>query len=346
LLKSGVSIETRERQGPTVLAIAAEYGRADTVRLLLEQGADIATAGLDGDGAVVEAARMGNVAKLKLLLERGADVRLKNEALLEAAAFSIATIETPAAPPGAGENAEEHQGPEDVPFPSLDRVQTATLLLEQGADIETRRDGDGSTPVKLAASLGNTPLVKALLDKGARIEATNDEGSTALMGSACGCAQATMPDTIDSATLLLSRGANVHAKNKHGSTALMAAAGWGRTSLVQLLLDKGARVNDRDSEGDTALLVASSGAMASAEVIGLLLARGADVNARDNRGQTALMLASTSSTEEVAIVTLLLDRGADVRARDTRGHSAMALAAKNRHTETVRLLKRALAASR
>jgi len=336
-----VSIETRERQGPTVLAIAAEYGRADTVRLLLEQGADIATAGLDGDGAVVEAARMGNVAKLKLLLERGADVRLKNEALLEAAAFSIATIETPA----AGENAEEHQGPEDVPFPSLDRVQTATLLLEQGADIESRRDGDGSTPVRLAASHGNTSLVKALLDKGARIEATNDEGSTALMGSACGCAQATMPDTIDSATLLLSRGANVHAKNKHGSTALMAAAGWGRTSLVQLLLDKGARVNDRDSEGDTALLVASSGAMASAEVVGLLLARGADVNARDNRGQTALMLASTSSTEEVAIVTLLLDRGADVRARDTRGHSAMALAAKNRHTETVRLLQRALAAS-
>jgi ankyrin repeat protein len=58
------------------------------------------------------------------------------------------------------------------------------------------------------------------------------------------------------------------------------------------------------------------------------------------------MLASTSSSEEVAIVTLLLDRGAHVRARDTRGHSAMALAAKNRHTETVRLLKRALAASR
>jgi ankyrin repeat protein len=86
--------------------------------------------------------------------------------------------------------------------------------------------------------------------------------------------------------------------------------------------------------------------MASAEVVGLLLARGADVNARDNRGQTALMLASTSSSEEVAIVTLLLDRGAHVRARDTRGHSAMALAAKNRHTETVRLLKRALAASR
>jgi ankyrin repeat protein len=229
LLKGGVSIETRERQGPTVLAIAAEYGRADTVRLLLEHGADIAAAGLDGDGAVIEAARMGNVAKLKLLLERGADVRLKNEALLEAAAFSIATIETPAAPPGAGENAEEHQGPEDVPFPSLDRVQTVTLLLEQGADIETRRDGDGSTPVRLAASHGNAALVKALLDKGARIEATNDEGSTALMGSACGCAQATMPDTIDSATLLLSRGANVHAKNKHGSTALMAAAGWGRT---------------------------------------------------------------------------------------------------------------------
>jgi ankyrin repeat protein len=132
LLKSGVSIETSQPQGPTALAIAAEYGRADTVKLLLEQGANIAAAGLDGDGAIIEAARIGNVAKLKLLLERGADVRLKNEALLEAAAFSIATTETPIALPGAGKNAEEHQSPEDVPFPSPDRVQRRPCFWSRG----------------------------------------------------------------------------------------------------------------------------------------------------------------------------------------------------------------------
>ena len=123
LLKSGVSIETREpQQGPTVLAIAADYGHADTVNLFIAQGANIVAAGLDGDGATIEAARVGNLAKLTLLLTRGANVRLRNEALLETAGFSIASVPTPVAMPGVGEKPADYPSSDTVPFPSLDQV--------------------------------------------------------------------------------------------------------------------------------------------------------------------------------------------------------------------------------
>jgi len=53
------------------------------------------------------------------------------------------------------------------------------LLLERGADIETRDDG-GKTPLSSAAFPGRVDVVQVLLDSGADIETRDDGGKTLL----------------------------------------------------------------------------------------------------------------------------------------------------------------------
>lgn len=55
--------------------------------------------------------------------------------------------------------------------------------------------------------------------------------------------------------ILLDRGADINASDQNGKTALMCATGNGNGYLVSLLLKRGANVNARDRDGMTALLI-------------------------------------------------------------------------------------------
>jgi len=53
--------------------------------------------------------------------------------------------------------------------------------------------------------------------------------------------------------LLLEKGANIEAKDNDGDTALINAAIKGETEMVKLLLEKGANIEAKDNKGETAL---------------------------------------------------------------------------------------------
>lgn len=55
----------------------------------------------------------------------------------------------------------------------------AELLLRNGADFSDRSN-DGSTPLLVAAELGNVDSLKYLINLGADVNATNNHGKTAL----------------------------------------------------------------------------------------------------------------------------------------------------------------------
>jgi ankyrin repeat protein len=111
--------------------------------------------------------------------------------------------------------------------------------------------------------------------------------------------------TTDVIKALLDAGADVHATTDDGSTPLMAAAGLGRATFdpglkrgrrsagaeeaVNVLLDRGARINDRNEADFTALHGAAFRGLN--EVIKILVDRGAEMNARDFRGRTAYRIA-------------------------------------------------------
>jgi len=133
---------------------------------------------------------------------------------------------------------------------------------------------------------------------------------------------------IKRVTNALGRGANVNGTGLQGSSALTSAEACtrhdnliqSRVQLIELLIAKGATVNHRDDDGRTALMYAAENG--DTQAVNVLLRNGASVNLADNEGETALMKAAASScTEET--VRALLSAGADMNARDHKGRNAL-----------------------
>ena len=101
-----------------------------------------------------------------------------------------------------------------------------------------------------AARLGCEAQARALLDRGAAIDAKDREGKTAL-------AKAAEADKLPVVRLLLERGANVNARAVDGSTPLFYAAEQDRGAVVALLLERGADPNLPGRKGLRALAAAA-----------------------------------------------------------------------------------------
>ena len=98
-------------------------------------------------------------------------------------------------------------------------------------------------------SVGDTALVKKLLDEGADINA-KDEGLTLLM-------KAATEGYLKTAKLLVDKKADIDAKTDEGNTALMAASMAGYTKIVELLVNAGANINAKNNMGWTAEMYAN-----------------------------------------------------------------------------------------
>lgn len=98
----------------------------------------------------------------------------------------------------------------------------------------------------LRAARNGDAALKAVLERGGNINATDDDGETALM-------EAADSRRADAVRVLIANGANVNLADEDGETALMIAADEGNLEAVRLLLEAGADVHARDEDGETAL---------------------------------------------------------------------------------------------
>lgn len=122
------------------------------------------------------------------------------------------------------------------------------LLAHPGTDLE-RRAVNGNTALMMAAFKRDGDTVRALLDKGAKV---NQPGWTALHYAAASGDAAI-------AQLLIERGAKLDALSPRPSgavTPLMMAAREGQDGIVRLLLAKGAKAGLKNTEGFTAAQLA------------------------------------------------------------------------------------------
>ena len=174
------------------------------------------------------------------------------------------------------------------------------FVLCTGAGVATAQ-----SPLIEAVKQGDLAAVHGLLDRGAAVDATEIDGTTALHW-------AVHRDDGDLAALLIRAGADVTAANRYGVAPIALASLNGSAPMLARLIAAGADANRAQPEGETALMTAAR--TGRVEAVRLLLDHGADVDAAEQwRGQTALMWAAAEG--HAAVVRELIARGADVHAR-------------------------------
>ena len=303
---------------------AAESGNSAAIQSLLHDGAPVDQRGGSMDEtALIIAARHGNLGIVKTLTKAGADIHARSKygdtALTAATYFCHPNV--------------------------------SEFLIEQGADVNAKNDGFGSTPLMLAAECNDVAIVDALIRRSAKINETNKKGMTALTAAAIKGHVAVVQLLLNSGAdtekygpkigtalyeasqqgqdaivkLLINKSAGINWKSKHnGWTPLMIAVAEGHSSTASILLEAGASVNLANDKGRTALMFAAL--YGNREITAALLKSGADPNLvpTDNEGRTALMAAATKGN--IAIVKMLLDKGADPNLRNKEGKTALAYA--------------------
>jgi uncharacterized protein len=203
LLESGADA----KHSYAALRRAAQSGQVEAAKLLLDKGVSPNQPG-DNESPLMTAATQENPALLKLLVERGANVNYKNEYGTTALTLAV-----------------KNKKPASV-----------KLLLEKGADVsgeDKGNHGTHGTALLLAAQGVRLDLVQALLDAGASANETFN-GRPVLL-------TAVLAGSADIVKALIAKGADVNAKTPNGDTALKMAGRINRPDLVQLLMSAGAK---------------------------------------------------------------------------------------------------------
>jgi len=239
---------------------------------------------------------------------------------------------------GGNANAKDRSG-----APVLALAVAVTEVKQPGA-IPIVVDSDQSA---------DKPIMELLLKHGARVDAQDAAGDTALH-------RAARTGRLDAATVLLDHGAKLEVFNHIGQTPLHCAARAGNPQAVQLLLDKGAKVDAGPPDWGTPLIDAAM--RGDVETVRLLLEHDADPNAQgaiktawqsyDENGVytgsgekqgvvTPLILALYEPPAETqpAIVKLLLEHGADPAPQVEGGFADVVAKAAERQDEVGELLR-------
>jgi len=310
LLKAGANPKVRNQLGSTPLGEAALNSNTELMKALLDAGADPNAAGADGQTPLMIIVRTSNVAAAKLLLDKGANPNVKEgqreqTPLMWAAASSQGTMMRELLARGA-----------EVDAKSATDLMTPLVSGEPRAQ---PRPPGGMTAMLFSAREGCMDCVKALVEKGAKLDLTDPEGVTPLI-------TAVFNAHFDVAKYLIDKGATIDRWDWWGRSPLYLAVDYntlphgGRPDqpsldetlpidIIRILLEKGANPNlqlklfppfratgaDRGLDGmltvgTTPLLRAAKAQDAPA--IKLLLEHGAIIDLPNNQGMTPTLAAS------------------------------------------------------
>lgn len=244
----------------TILSAAAEWGDADTVKLLIDLGAQVDAQEAKYGTALASAAYAGNIDTYKMLLAEGARVSELGGRYGCALGAAAAT----------------------------GNIEVARMLIQDGADVN-QQGGECSCPLGTAAARGHVEMVQLLVDYGAETDQPGgDEGSPLGFAVYHGHEKA--------ARILISYGANVNCFGRKRGNPLCAAIvqiakGRGSINMVRLLLESGADADQKGSANPLRTAASNADVRAMAVVVKLLLEYGAQTQATGGAKGNALHLA-------------------------------------------------------
>jgi ankyrin repeat protein len=211
------------------------------MKLLLQYGANINDTSLSGNSAFLMACTgYGKYQTVKWLIENNANITVKRwskeTALMRAARFSdTLTINLPI-DRGLDVNAHPWGFTPLMIAVRLGNWDAVFCLLNHGADVNIA-DEDNDPAVMWAAAAGHTEAVKAMMPKVKNINTKNVRaGMTPLMW-----ATVNEHDDPEIIRAFLDKGARINTKAADGSTALSWAQKKGNTATVALLRKAGAK---------------------------------------------------------------------------------------------------------
>uniref|UniRef100_A0A8C2VND2 Ankyrin repeat and SAM domain-containing protein 6 n=1 Tax=Chinchilla lanigera TaxID=34839 RepID=A0A8C2VND2_CHILA len=235
-----------ELLGITALMAAVQHGHEAVVRLLLEWGADPNRAARTvGWSPLMLAALAGRLGVAQQLAEKGANP--DHLSVLEKTAFEVALDRrhreladyldplTTVRP----RTDEEKRRPDIFHALKMGNFQLVKEIADEDPNHVNLVNGDGATPLMLAAVTGQLPLVQLLVERHADIDKQDSvHGWTALM-------QATYHGNKEIVKFLLNQGADVTLRAKNGYTAfdLVMLLNDPDTELVRLLASVCMQVN-------------------------------------------------------------------------------------------------------
>ena len=176
------------------------------------------------------------------------------------------------------------------------------------------RFDDGQTPLHIATIMGQTGVVRYLIERGASTKSKDVSGATPLH-------EAVRYGRTEIARYLLNAGADANAQDSLGKTPMLIITPQDtRAELYTMLLEHGSNPNAKDLYGDTPLHIATITGMTT-QILDKLIAAGADINERNKKGVTPLSLAVEHKwAEHIAYYACC---GADIHAEDMEGNTPL-----------------------
>lgn len=328
LVNAGADVNSRTLKDYTPLHYLAwsTCPSNDTCDLLISKGVDVNSRNNDGQTPLHFACRYGKLYLCRLLLSKGADVNAKDNA-----GKKPSEVLSTSDPSSANRirYVLNVYGADLQPIQTTDinraicngDYKTVMALLEDKVNLEIASKSE-NPPLCAAASMDEEEVVRALLDRGADVNAKNWRGETALHQSRSRII----------AEMLISHGADLNIRNRDLETPLNLLADRGPADIISLLVSKGADLETPDRYGKTPLLKASCYYYFAEPLINA----GANVNVREKDGSTPLYHAALS--HDIKLCELLLSKGADVNAKTLKAITALHQAALYQKVELCELL--------
>ncbi|NXI51226.1 TANC1 protein, partial [Chloroceryle aenea] len=220
----------------------------------------------------------------------------------------------------------------------LGHEEMVTLLLEFGAAIDGTSE-NGMTALSYAAAAGHMNIVSLLCKKGAKADYIDKKGQCALVHSALRGHCDILDYLLNVVWKTPSQEQNSLRRSQALQQALTAASSMGHCQVVCYILttekDHEIDINDTDALwGETALTAAAG--RGKLEVCEFLLDRGAAVTRANRRGVAPLFCAVRQGHWQIA--KLLVERGSDVNVSDKQGRTPLMVASCEGHLSTVEFL--------
>ncbi|OWF52231.1 uncharacterized protein LOC110448031 [Mizuhopecten yessoensis] len=268
LLDNGADVNMTIRGGETPLHHAAKEGHLDVVQTLLDKQADLNAQDEKGERSLTLAAQNGHADVVKYLLKCGADMYHKNHFGFDSWYYAMA----------------QHN---EIVL----RVLTEHYTNLRSNTIKVK------SPLCIAASLGNCPMIKILLKMRVDPEETDENGNTFIHHAAI--------NNQDNVIKHFHKKVSIDAQNNCKETAMHIACRRGSHDVVLELMDKKAKSNIGNLKGENALHVLASSKKTSPGIARALVEHTIkshdweSVNATDNEGNNALHIAGLYAEPDV-----------------------------------------------